>query len=54
MLNPLFAYFGPETFMPVASIIGAVGGVIMIFGRTIVRVASRSMRVLLGKSPRIP
>ena len=54
MLDPMFAYFGPDTFMPVASIIGAVGGVVMIFGRTILRMASRSMRVLLRKSPRLP
>jgi hypothetical protein len=46
---PLFAYFGPETFLPVASIVGAVGGVLMIFGRTIVRLASRSVRTLLRK-----
>jgi hypothetical protein len=51
MFEPVFAYFGPETIMPVASIIGAVGGVLMIFGRTIVRLASRSMRTLLRKTP---
>jgi hypothetical protein len=50
MLNPFFAYFGPETLMPVASIVGAAGGVIMIFGRTIVRLAAKSMRALLRKS----
>jgi hypothetical protein len=49
MFDPLFAYFGPETLMPVASILGAIGGVVMIFGRTIVRLASRSVRVLLRK-----
>ncbi|MFI5455377.1 MAG: hypothetical protein ACHRXM_07980 [Isosphaerales bacterium] len=31
----LFAYFGPETMMPVASIIAAVGGVVMLFGRNV-------------------
>jgi hypothetical protein len=54
MLNPLFAYFGPDTVLPVASVLGAIGGVIMIFGRTIVRLASRSLRVVLRKSPRVP
>ncbi len=49
MLNPLFAYFGPDTFMPVASIVGAVGGVVMIFGRTIWRKASRSVRLVIAK-----
>jgi hypothetical protein len=31
----LFAYIGPETMMPVASIIAAVAGVAMMFGRNI-------------------
>jgi hypothetical protein len=54
MFSPLFAYFGPETLMPVASIVGAVGGVIMIFGRSIFRMASGAMGVLLRKSHRVP
>jgi hypothetical protein len=54
MLNPLFAYFGPETLMPVASIIGAIGGIIMIFGRTISRLASRSIRSVFDRSHRVP
>ncbi len=32
----LFAYFGPETMMPVASVIAAVVGVTMMFGRNVV------------------
>jgi hypothetical protein len=31
----LFAYIGPETMMPVASIVAAVTGVVMMFGRNI-------------------
>jgi hypothetical protein len=31
----LFAYLGPETMMPVASIVAAVAGVVMMFGRSI-------------------
>jgi hypothetical protein len=38
----LFAYFGPETMMPVASVLAAVGGVVMLFGRNIV-VFSRNL-----------
>jgi hypothetical protein len=49
--SPVLAYFGPDTFLPVASIVGALGGVLMIFGRTIGRLATRSMRVLLRKTP---
>jgi hypothetical protein len=32
----LFAYIGPETMMPVASVIAAVAGVFMMFGRNVV------------------
>lgn len=31
----LFAYFGPETMMPVASVIAAGVGVVMMFSRNI-------------------
>jgi hypothetical protein len=31
----LFAYFGPETMMPVASVIAAAAGVVMLFGRNL-------------------
>jgi hypothetical protein len=46
----MFAYFGPETMMPLASILGAIGGIVMIFGRTIQRVTGRWVRILLRKS----
>jgi hypothetical protein len=32
----LFAYFGPETMWPVASVFAAVAGVVMMFGRSVV------------------
>ena len=32
----LFAYLGPETMMPVASVIAAGVGVVMMFGRNII------------------
>ncbi len=31
----LFAYMGPETMLPVASIIAAAVGVLMMFGRNV-------------------
>ncbi len=34
----LFAYFGPETMMPVASVIAATVGVMMMFGRNVVAI----------------
>jgi hypothetical protein len=33
----LFAYVGPETMMPVASVLAAVAGVVMMFGRNILQ-----------------
>ena len=37
----LFSYIGPETMMPVASVIAAVAGVFMMFGRSVDRVRPR-------------
>ncbi len=31
----LFAYMGPETMLPVASIVAAAVGVVMMFGRNV-------------------
>ena len=36
----LFAYFGPETMMPVASVIAATVGVMMMFGRNVVAIGA--------------
>lgn len=44
MLDPIFAYFGPEVTMPLASIIGAIVSVLMLFGRNILAVARRLLR----------
>jgi hypothetical protein len=33
----LFAYFGPETVMPVTSVIATVGAIVVMFGKTIFR-----------------
>jgi hypothetical protein len=44
VLSSLFDYVSPEALLPVACFVGAVGGVITIIGRTIYRVASRSIR----------
>ncbi len=40
----LFAYIGPETMMPVASIIAAVAGVFMMFGRNVVQIGRNVVR----------
>ncbi len=40
----LFAYIGPETMMPVASIIAAVAGVFMMFGHRVVHFGRNIVR----------
>jgi len=38
----LFAYFGPETMLPLTSVVAAVVGVFMMFGRNSVRIIRRA------------
>jgi hypothetical protein len=52
MLNVPYAYFGPDAVMPVASIIGAAAGIVMIFGRVIVSLAKRSVTASSDRRPR--
>lgn len=33
----LFAYVGPETFLPAASILAAIGGFVLMFWRAVIR-----------------
>jgi len=46
----LFAYFGPETMLPVTSIIVAVGGVIMLFGRNVLVFGRKVVRRVWPRS----
>jgi hypothetical protein len=48
----LFAYLGPETMMPVASVIAAVAGVVMMFGRTVVGFGRRVFQRIRPSSRR--
>jgi len=43
-LYVVFAYFGPETVLPMTSVIATVVGVFMMFGRTTLRVLFRWRR----------
>lgn len=36
-ISPLIAYIGPETILPLASVLGAIGGVLMMFWNSIRR-----------------
>jgi hypothetical protein len=40
----LFAYFGPETFLPVTSAIAGVVGVFLMFGRSSIRLLLDGLR----------
>jgi hypothetical protein len=50
----LFAYIGPETMMPVASVIAAVAGVFMMFGRSVVGFGRGLLRRVWPGSGRKP
>ena len=50
----LFAYIGPETMWPVASIIAAVSGVFMMFGRNVVAYCRGIFRRIAPGTPRKP
>jgi hypothetical protein len=45
----LFAYFGPETFLPVTSAIAGVVGVLLMFGRSSIRLLLDGARRVVGR-----
>jgi hypothetical protein len=48
----LFAYVGPDTMLPVASVIAAAVGVVMMFGRNVVSFGRNLVRRLWLRSGR--
>lgn len=46
----LFAYFGPETILPLASVLATVFGVVMMFGRLSFRIALAPFRWIAEKA----
>jgi hypothetical protein len=46
----MLAYFGPETMMPVASILAAVGGAVLMFGRNTLYFVKRVFRGAVKRS----
>jgi len=44
MLIPLYAYLGPETMLPLASVIAGIVGAFMMFGRNTFRFFARCVR----------
>jgi hypothetical protein len=57
---PLLAYFGPETMMPLASVLAAAGGAFLLFGRSIFGFFAKGLRGagrafgLGGAKPEVP
>lgn len=48
----LFAYFGPETVLPLASVLATVFGVILMFGRASFRILLAPFRLLRNRARR--
>ena len=44
MPSLLFAYFGPETMLPMTSVVATVVGVFLMFGRNTTRFVRRALR----------
>jgi hypothetical protein len=42
----VFAYFSPETFLPLTSVIASAVGVFLLFGSTVLRLARRALRTV--------
>lgn len=40
----MFGYVGPETVLPVTSVLAAIGGTALIFGQSILRFAQRALQ----------
>jgi hypothetical protein len=49
VIRMFFAYIGPETMMPVASVIAAVTGVVLMFGRNVVQFGRNVFRSIWPK-----
>lgn len=56
LMNPLRPpeYLGPETLMPLASILAAIAGFFLIFWRLIVRLVKTAYRKIRGLPDEVP
>lgn len=48
----VFAYFSPETFLPLTSVIASAVGVFLLFGSTVLRLIRRALRTLTMRGRR--
>lgn len=49
-MEPLFAYFGPETMLPAASILAALLGFVLMFWRFVINLIKKPFQLILGKA----
>lgn len=52
--SPLLLYFGPETIMPITSVLAAAVGMVLIFWRHIITTVRNSFRKLFIKKEVFP
>jgi hypothetical protein len=46
----LFAYFGPESMLPLTSVVATVVGIFLMFGRNTLRMVRRTLMALLSQA----
>ncbi len=46
----VFLYFGPETVLPLASVVASVIGVVLIFWRYLIGVGRKALKTFIGKN----
>jgi len=47
----LLAYLGPETLLPLTSIVAGIAGAFLMFGKNLVRITKLTVRLITGRSP---
>jgi hypothetical protein len=51
-LNLIFAYFSPETFLPMTSVLASAVGVLLLFGRNVLQLVRRFLRFATARRRR--
>ena len=46
----LLAYLGPETLLPLTSIVAGIAGGLLMFGKNLLRMAKLTVRLITGRS----
>jgi hypothetical protein len=51
-MNLMFAYFSPETFLPMTSVLASAVGVLLLFGRNVLQLVRRFLRFAMARGRR--